>query len=118
MEERNERSQDSGRSFGNGPRRSSGSGSGRFQNNSGGRSFGNGPRRDSNGPRRFGNNSGGRFGNRDNFQRREPAEKHKATCSECGQECEVPFKPTQGKPVYCFECFKEKNPRPQRRNFN
>jgi CxxC-x17-CxxC domain-containing protein len=32
----------------------------------------------------------------------------KAVCSECGQECEVPFKPTEGKPVYCRECFKSK----------
>lgn len=80
MEERQERSQGSGRKFGN---------------NSGGRSYGN--------------NSGKRsYGNRNNFQRREPSEKYKAICSECGQECEVPFKPTPGKPVYCFECFKEK----------
>ncbi len=34
-----------------------------------------------------------------------PREMHKATCSECGQECEVPFKPAEGKPVYCKECY-------------
>lgn len=34
-----------------------------------------------------------------------PREMHKAVCSECGQECEVPFKPTEGKPVYCKECY-------------
>ncbi|MFA4982938.1 MAG: CxxC-x17-CxxC domain-containing protein [Candidatus Micrarchaeia archaeon] len=34
-----------------------------------------------------------------------PREMHKATCSECGQECEVPFKPTEGRPVYCRDCF-------------
>ena len=38
----------------------------------------------------------------------EPREMHKATCSECGNECEVPFKPTEGKPVYCKECFRKK----------
>ncbi len=37
-----------------------------------------------------------------------PREMHKATCSECGQECEVPFKPTEGKPVYCKECYMKK----------
>ncbi len=37
-----------------------------------------------------------------------PREMHKATCSECGQECEVPFKPTEGKPVYCRECYRSK----------
>ncbi|MFA5106618.1 MAG: CxxC-x17-CxxC domain-containing protein [Candidatus Micrarchaeia archaeon] len=32
-------------------------------------------------------------------------EMHKAVCSDCGQECEVPFKPTEGRPVYCRNCF-------------
>ncbi len=32
-------------------------------------------------------------------------EMHKAICSDCKQDCEVPFKPTQGKPVYCKECY-------------
>ncbi|OIO39824.1 hypothetical protein AUJ61_03315 [Candidatus Pacearchaeota archaeon CG1_02_30_18] len=109
MEERRERSEGSGRSFGNSSGgRSSG---GRSYGNSGGRSFGNSSGGRSSGGRSYGN-SGGR-----SFDRGEPAEKHKATCSECGQECEVPFKPTPGKSVYCFECFKEKNPRPRpRRN--
>ena len=35
-------------------------------------------------------------------------EMHKATCSECGCECDVPFKPTEGKPVYCRDCFRKK----------
>ena len=26
-------------------------------------------------------------------------------CSQCGRETTVPFKPTQGRPVYCRECF-------------
>ncbi len=34
-----------------------------------------------------------------------PREMHKATCADCGNECEVPFKPTEGKPVYCRECY-------------
>ena len=34
-----------------------------------------------------------------------PREMHKAVCAECGKECEVPFKPTEGRPVYCKECF-------------
>ena len=32
---------------------------------------------------------------------------HKATCSKCGKECEVPFKPTEGKPVYCRDCYRQ-----------
>jgi len=35
-------------------------------------------------------------------------EMHKAVCSECGVECEVPFKPTEGKPVFCRDCFRKK----------
>ncbi len=30
----------------------------------------------------------------------------KAVCDKCGQECEVPFRPTGERPVYCRECFK------------
>jgi CxxC-x17-CxxC domain-containing protein len=37
-----------------------------------------------------------------------PREMHKATCAECGQECEVPFKPAEGRPVYCKECYRKK----------
>lgn len=28
------------------------------------------------------------------------------TCAGCGENTTVPFKPTQGKPVFCRECFK------------
>ncbi|MEM2138841.1 MAG: CxxC-x17-CxxC domain-containing protein [Candidatus Woesearchaeota archaeon] len=34
-----------------------------------------------------------------------PREMHKAVCADCGQECEVPFKPIEGKPVYCRNCY-------------
>lgn len=27
-------------------------------------------------------------------------------CAECGAESRVPFKPTQGRPVYCSDCFR------------
>ncbi len=29
-------------------------------------------------------------------------------CDECGKETQVPFKPTEGRPVYCKECFANK----------
>jgi CxxC-x17-CxxC domain-containing protein len=32
----------------------------------------------------------------------------KTTCSQCGKETTVPFKPTQGRPVYCRECFQQR----------
>ena len=41
---------------------------------------------------------------------RGPREMHKATCADCQKECEVPFKPSGNRPVYCRECFsKRKN---------
>lgn len=30
---------------------------------------------------------------------------HKAICADCGRDCEVPFMPSAGRPVYCKECF-------------
>ncbi|MEW6528575.1 MAG: CxxC-x17-CxxC domain-containing protein [Candidatus Micrarchaeota archaeon] len=33
-----------------------------------------------------------------------------ATCSDCGAACEVPFKPKEGRPVYCRECYKKHRP--------
>jgi CxxC-x17-CxxC domain-containing protein len=41
---------------------------------------------------------GGGFGGR-------PREMHKVICAECKQECEVPFKPSGDRPVYCKACF-------------
>jgi len=41
---------------------------------------------------------------------RGPREMHKITCSDCGEEAEVPFKPTEGRPVCCQECFKKHRP--------
>jgi len=31
-----------------------------------------------------------------------------AICSQCGKETTVPFRPTQGRPVLCRDCFREK----------
>jgi CxxC-x17-CxxC domain-containing protein len=37
---------------------------------------------------------------------RGPREMFSATCSNCGKEAQVPFRPTSGKPVYCSDCFR------------
>ena len=29
-------------------------------------------------------------------------------CSQCGKETTVPFRPTQGRPVFCRECFQQR----------
>ena len=28
-----------------------------------------------------------------------------AVCASCGKDCEVPFEPRDGRPVYCSDCF-------------
>jgi CxxC-x17-CxxC domain-containing protein len=37
---------------------------------------------------------------------RGPREMFTATCSNCGKDAQVPFRPTSGKPVYCSDCFR------------
>ena len=32
----------------------------------------------------------------------------RTNCSGCGKETTVPFKPTQGRPVFCRECFQQR----------
>lgn len=34
-------------------------------------------------------------------------EKFKAVCADCGEECEIPFNPTEGRPVKCDACFRK-----------
>ncbi len=33
-----------------------------------------------------------------------------AVCAECGKETQVPFEPTQGRPVYCSDCYRKVRP--------
>jgi CxxC-x17-CxxC domain-containing protein len=40
---------------------------------------------------------------------------HKAICSECGKDCQLPFKPTGSKPVFCSNCFADKKGPDRRR---
>ena len=54
----------------------------------------------------FGNDSYGSGGG--GGYSRGPREMFPATCSSCGQETEVPFRPTSGKPVYCSACFAQR----------
>ena len=68
-------------------------------------------------PQRRSFSGGGRgFGGRDRFDRG-PREMHKAVCAECKQECEVPFKPTEGKPVLCMNCYRNKKNQNQEDEF-
>ncbi|KKR84817.1 MAG: hypothetical protein UU31_C0003G0151 [Candidatus Uhrbacteria bacterium GW2011_GWA2_41_10] len=49
----------------------------------------------------WGRGSGGRSGSG------RPSTMFQATCSECGNDCEVPFKPVSGRPVFCSKCFRK-----------
>ncbi len=78
--------------------------------------------------------SGGKFGRRDSFSSgRDSSSKfgdrpekrfdkgsfakekssgftvHETVCDKCGEKCDVPFKPTGGKPIYCRSCFRQNN---------
>ncbi|EIJ65493.1 hypothetical protein BD31_I0684 [Candidatus Nitrosopumilus salaria BD31] len=48
-----------------------------------------------------GNDRGSRFGRRDD----RPREMFDAKCGDCGNDCQIPFKPRDDRPVYCRECF-------------
>ncbi len=63
----------------------------------GGKSFG-GDRKFGGGGSRFGGTSG-QFGK---------PEMHDATCSQCGKPCQVPFRPSNGREIFCSNCFKDK----------
>lgn len=39
---------------------------------------------------------------------RQAREMHTVICAECGMETQVPFKPTNNRPVYCRDCFQNK----------
>ncbi len=48
-----------------------------------------------------GRDRGSRFGRRDD----RPREMFDAKCADCGNDCQIPFKPKDDRPVYCRECF-------------
>ncbi|MDD5032348.1 MAG: hypothetical protein PHR36_04920 [Patescibacteria group bacterium] len=56
------------------------------------------PNRDNSGGGRERNRQRSGFGDKQRYE---------AVCAKCGKECEVPFRPTAGKPVYCEQCFKK-----------
>ena len=73
------------------PSRSSSRGTGRFERKES-RGFSRGPRQ---------------FSDRGSVKSGYEREMHEVTCDKCGQKCEVPFRPTKDKPVYCNDCFKK-----------
>src|SRR3972149_6280788 len=97
---------------------SSGGGSRYGGSSSGGSRYGGSS---SGGSRYGGSSSGGsRYGGSSRFNRssdgNQRIEMHNATCGDCGNECEIPFKPKDSRPVYCRECFQKH--KPQERSYS
>lgn len=42
---------------------------------------------------------------------------YKGVCASCGNNCNLPFQPRNGKPVYCSKCFEESGTAKAPRNF-
>jgi CxxC-x17-CxxC domain-containing protein len=51
--------------------------------------------------RRPGPRAGGDFG--------EDKKLYPATCSVCGAQCQVPFRPDGSRPIYCRDCFRKQD---------
>ena len=59
---------------------------------------------------RGGDRRDSRRGGRDSFRSNSrDREMHSAVCDECGDNCEIPFKPSTDKPIFCSNCFSKKN---------
>lgn len=78
--------------------------------------FGGASRRPFSGSRPAGNRS---FGGRPSSGGRDfgaQKELFKGECASCHKTCEVPFRPNGKKPIYCSDCFRKEDDRPQRDN--
>ena len=53
----------------------------------------------------YGGGGGGSYGGGGSRGQREM---FSATCSSCGKEAQVPFQPSNDKPVYCSDCFQQR----------
>ncbi len=81
-----------------------------------------GPRRDSDRPPRRDSDRAprrdfDRSPRRDSRSRNSDQTMHTVICDDCKESCEVPFKPSSDKPIYCDNCFKKnKSSRSEGRN--
>ena len=71
-----------------------------------GNSRGGFDRRSSSSSSRFSGRSDGRERRFGDSERR-PLEMHDVTCDKCKKQCQVPFRPSGDKPVYCSDCFRK-----------
>ncbi len=48
-----------------------------------------------------------RNNSRSNSGSRAPRQMHDAVCANCSAETQVPFRPVEGRPVLCLDCFQQ-----------
>jgi CxxC-x17-CxxC domain-containing protein len=51
-------------------------------------------------------NSGNSYGNGE-YRSSSPRQMFPAVCADCGKATTVPFEPSQGRPVYCSDCYRK-----------
>ncbi len=56
-------------------------------------------------------------GSSSGFGYRAQREMYPAVCASCGKETQVPFQPTQGRPVYCSDCYSKTRPTTSTRRY-
>ncbi len=56
-----------------------------------------------------GGNSGNSYGN-GGYRSSAPRQMFPAVCADCGKTTTVPFEPSQGRPVYCSDCYRKVRP--------
>ena len=54
-------------------------------------------------------NQAGRFNKPRGGRNFGSSQMHAAVCDDCGKNCQVPFTPTSGKPIYCSNCFEKRS---------
>ena len=63
------------------------------------------PCREARKARQYGSN--GNSHRNDSYSYRPSRQMFPVKCSECGKDTEVPFEPTNGRPVYCSDCYRK-----------
>lgn len=76
------------------------------------------------GPKKFGGDRERSFdkprfgGERGGFRDGGKPMMHEAVCSECGDRCQVPFRPNGRKPIFCSKCFEKQGNGGSERSFD
>jgi len=52
---------------------------------------------------------------RSDYGRDRDRQMYSAVCDKCGRDCQVPFKPSGDKPIYCSNCFEQNQDNQDRR---